>query len=69
MAGLVFYPTDPLHKVTIQPRGAAMGVAFFQPDAEMHLHARHYLEGQIRKVLGRRAAAVLRDAGMTRRAA
>ena len=52
----MFCPTDPLHKVTIQPRGAAMGVAFFQPDAEMHLHARHYLEGQIRKVLGGRAA-------------
>jgi len=56
LAGLVFCPTDPLHKVTIQPRGAAMGVAFFQPDAELHLHARHYLEGQIRKMLGGRAA-------------
>ena len=42
--------------MTIQPRGAAMGVAFVQPDAEVHLHARHYLEGQIRKVLGGRAA-------------
>jgi len=56
LAGLVFCPTDPLHKVTIQPRGAAMGVAFFQPDTELHLHARHYLEGQIRKALGGRAA-------------
>lgn len=56
LAGLVFCPTDPLHKVTIQPRGAAMGVAFFQPDAELHLHSRHYLEGQIRKLLGGRAA-------------
>lgn len=56
VAGLVFCPSDPLHKVTIQPRGAAMGVAFFQPDAELHLHARHYLEGQIRKALGGRAA-------------
>jgi len=56
LAGLVFCPNDPLHKVTIQPRGAAMGVAFFQPDAELHLHSRHYLEGQIRKALGGRAA-------------
>lgn len=56
LAGLVFCPSDPLHKVTIQPRGSAMGVAFFQPDAELHLHARHYLEGQIRKALGGRAA-------------
>lgn len=56
LAGLVFCPSDPLHKVTIQPRGAAMGVAFFQPDAELHLHSRRYLEGQIRKTLGGRAA-------------
>jgi cell division protease FtsH len=56
LAGIIFCPSDPLHKVTIQPRGAAMGVAFFQPDHELHLHARHYLEGQIRKALGGRAA-------------
>ena len=56
VAGLVFCPTDPLHKVTIQPRGAAMGVAFFQPNHEAHLHSRTSLEGQIRKGLGGRAA-------------
>jgi cell division protease FtsH len=56
IAGLVFAPSDPLHKVTIQPRGGAMGVAFFQPDHEAHLHSRAYLEGQIRKALGGRAA-------------
>ena len=33
-----------------------MGVAFFPPDAEMHLRARLYLTGQIRKVPGGRAA-------------
>jgi cell division protease FtsH len=59
LAGLVFCPSDPLHKVTIQPRGSAMGVAFFQPDAELHLHSRRYLEGQIRKALGGRAAEAL----------
>ncbi len=56
LAGLVFCPADPLHKVTIQPRGAAMGVAYFQPDHEAHLHSRTSLEGQIRKGLGGRAA-------------
>jgi ATP-dependent Zn protease len=59
LAGVTFCPNDPLHKVTIQPRGAAMGVAFFQPDAELHLHSRRYLEGQIRKALGGRAAEAL----------
>ncbi len=56
LAGLVFASADPLHKVTIQPRGGAMGVAFFQPDHETLLHSRAYLEGQIRKGLGGRAA-------------
>ncbi|MGQ0648246.1 MAG: ATP-dependent metallopeptidase FtsH/Yme1/Tma family protein [Gemmatimonadaceae bacterium] len=56
LAGVVFAPNDPLHKVTIQPRGSAMGVAFFQPDHEMQLHSRQHLEGQIRKGLGGRAA-------------
>jgi cell division protease FtsH len=56
LAGVVFCPADPLHKVTIQPRGRAMGVAFFQPDHESHIASRDYLEGQILKGLGGRAA-------------
>lgn len=56
LAGVAFCPADPLHKVTIQPRGQAMGVAFFQPDHETHISSREYLEGQIRKGLGGRAA-------------
>jgi cell division protease FtsH len=56
LAGVVFCTADPLHKVTIQPRGRAMGVAFFQPDHEAHVHSRAYLEGQILKGLGGRAA-------------
>jgi cell division protease FtsH len=56
LAGVVFCAADPLHKVTIQPRGRAMGVAFFQPDHEAHVHSRAYLEGQILKGLGGRAA-------------
>jgi cell division protease FtsH len=56
LAGVQYCPTDPLHKVTIQPRGGAMGVAFFQPDHENHLSSREYLEGQILKGLGGRAA-------------
>jgi cell division protease FtsH len=56
IAGVAFCPADPLHKVTIQPRGQAMGVAFFQPDHENHIASRDYLEGQILKGLGGRAA-------------
>jgi cell division protease FtsH len=56
LAGVLYCASDPLHKVSIQPRGAAMGVAFFQPDHESHLSSREYLEGQILKGLGGRAA-------------
>jgi cell division protease FtsH len=56
LCGVAFCPSDPLHKVTIQPRGGAMGVAFFQPDHESHISSRQYLEGQILKGLGGRAA-------------
>ncbi|HEU5169297.1 MAG TPA: AAA family ATPase, partial [Gemmatimonadales bacterium] len=56
LAGVVCCPEDGLHKVTIQPRGQAMGVAFFSPAADQHLHSRRYLESQILKGLAGRAA-------------
>jgi cell division protease FtsH len=56
IAGVIACPEDGLHKVTIQPRGRAMGVAHFSPDDDRHLHARSYLEGQIIKGLGGRVA-------------
>ncbi|MFO7259576.1 MAG: AAA family ATPase [bacterium] len=56
LAGMLACPEDELHKVTIQPRGQAMGVAHFSPDDDRHLYSRRYLEGQIVKGLGGRVA-------------
>ena len=56
LAGVVACPEDGLHKVTIQPRGQAMGVAHFSPDDDQHLHSRKYMESQIIKGLGGRVA-------------
>jgi cell division protease FtsH len=56
IAGVVACPEDGLHKVTIQPRGRAMGVAHFSPDDDRHLHPKSYLESQIIKGLGGRVA-------------
>jgi cell division protease FtsH len=56
LVGVVCAPDDGLHKVTIQPRGQAMGVAFFSPDSDRFLYRRSYLEGQIIKGLAGRAA-------------
>jgi cell division protease FtsH len=55
LAGVIYHPEGGLHKVTIQPRGQAMGVAHFAP-GEQVLHSRRALEGQICKGLGGRAA-------------
>jgi cell division protease FtsH len=56
VAGVVACPEDGLHKVTIQPRGRAMGVAHFAPDDDRHLYPKSYLEAQIIKGLGGRVA-------------
>ena len=56
LAGVVACPEEGLHKVTIQPRGQAMGVAHFSPEDDQHLHSRRYLEAQIVKGLAGRVA-------------
>jgi len=67
LAGVLCVPGDGLHKVTIQPRGQAMGVAHFSPEDDRHLYTRRYLEGQIIKGLAGRAAeeAVFGPDGLT----
>jgi cell division protease FtsH len=56
LAGVLSCPEDALHKVTIRPRGQALGVAFFSPDGDRVLYTRQYLEGQLIKTLAGRAA-------------
>ncbi|HEX5727504.1 MAG TPA: AAA family ATPase [Longimicrobiaceae bacterium] len=56
LVGVLCSPEDGLHKVTIQARGQALGVAFFSPDDDRSLWRRSYLEGLIMKGLGGRAA-------------
>ncbi|HXW08353.1 MAG TPA: ATP-dependent zinc metalloprotease FtsH [Vicinamibacterales bacterium] len=47
---------DPLHKVTIVPRGRAMGVTMQLPEADRHTYTRAYLETQIAVLMGGRVA-------------
>jgi cell division protease FtsH len=47
---------DPVHKVTIIPRGRALGVTSYLPVDEKHTYAREYLEAVIAYALGGRAA-------------
>lgn len=48
--------TDPVHKVTIIPRGRALGVTAYLPLDERHTYSREYLEGMLTQLLGGRAA-------------
>jgi cell division protease FtsH len=47
---------DPLHKVTIIPRGRAMGVTMQLPEADRHTYTKGYLETQISVLMGGRCA-------------
>jgi cell division protease FtsH len=48
--------TDPIHKVSIIPRGMALGVTQQLPLDDRHNYNREYLEGQITVLMGGRAA-------------
>ena len=47
---------DPLHKVTIIPRGMALGVTMQLPLDDKHTYTRDYLESQLAIMMGGRAA-------------
>ncbi|MBM4176323.1 MAG: ATP-dependent metallopeptidase FtsH/Yme1/Tma family protein [Ignavibacteria bacterium] len=50
---------DPVHKVTIIPRGRALGVTTYLPIDEKHTYSKAYLEAMITYALGGRAAELL----------
>ena len=47
---------DPLHKVTIIPRGRALGVTMQLPEADRYTHSRAFIEAQIAILMGGRVA-------------
>ena len=48
--------TDPLHKVTIIPRGMALGVTMQLPIDDKHTYTKNYLEGTLIVLMGGRSA-------------
>ncbi len=50
---------DPIHKVTIIPRGMALGVTQSLPVDERHVHSREFLEAQLAVFMGGRIAEIL----------
>ncbi len=47
---------DPLHKVSIVPRGQALGLAVSLPDQDRHMMTRDSLEGRLKMLFGGRVA-------------
>jgi cell division protease FtsH len=48
--------SDPLHKVTIIPRGMALGLTQQLPESDKHNYTKDYIEGQIGILMGGRCA-------------
>jgi cell division protease FtsH len=48
--------SDPLHKVTIIPRGMALGLTQQLPEADKHNYTKEFVEGQITILMGGRCA-------------
>ncbi|HYT10200.1 MAG TPA: ATP-dependent zinc metalloprotease FtsH [Mycobacteriales bacterium] len=56
LLGMLTPGADPVRKVSIIPRGHALGVTFQSPDADQYAYAEPYLRGRIIGALGGRAA-------------
>ncbi len=54
--GLIVPGADPVHRVTIVPRGQALGVTYQRPDADRYNFPESYLRARIVGMLGGRAA-------------
>jgi cell division protease FtsH len=54
--GIVVPGADPVHRVTIVPRGQALGVTYQRPDSDRYNYPEEYLRARIVGMLGGRAA-------------
>ena len=65
LLAVVLPHADPIHKVTIIPRGMALGVTMQLPEGDKFNYTRDYLNDQIAILLGGRLAEELTNGGMT----
>lgn len=56
LVGVKVPNADPVHKVTIIPRGMALGLTQQLPEADRYTHTREYIQGQIAILMGGRIA-------------
>ncbi|MCB0220085.1 MAG: ATP-dependent zinc metalloprotease FtsH, partial [Chrysiogenetes bacterium] len=56
IVGKLVHSADPVHKVTIIPRGMALGLTQYLPEEDKHTYSRTYVESQISILMGGRIA-------------
>jgi cell division protease FtsH len=56
IVGMKIPGSDPLHKVTIVPRGRALGLTFWIPEEDRHNYTKDWLEGRLACAYGGRVA-------------
>lgn len=56
LVSILLKSLDPVHKVTIIPRGRALGVTSYLPSEEFHSKSKDYLETMLAMMMGGRAA-------------
>jgi cell division protease FtsH len=56
IVGLNMPEHDPVHKVTIIPRGRALGVTMFLPEGDRYSYTKQYLESKVSSLFGGRIA-------------
>jgi len=56
LVALMIPESDPLHKVTIIPRGMALGLTQQLPESDKHNYTKEFVEGQITILMGGRCA-------------
>jgi cell division protease FtsH len=59
LLGMLEPGADPVRKITIIPRGQALGVTYQSPDSERYGYGESYLKGRLIGMLGGRAAEIL----------
>lgn len=59
LVGKILPGSDPIHKVTIIPRGMSIGQTMYLPEGDRHVYSKSYLKTKLVHMLGGRAAELI----------
>jgi cell division protease FtsH len=65
LVGVLLKDADPVHKVSIIPRGRALGVTHMLPEADKYNYTKRYINAQLQVMMGGRVAEELANEDIT----